>query len=202
MRECPRGGACRNYRAKPPVPQGDAVKTIPLSEGVYAYVDAADYEWLNQWHWWASVSGYALRREKGKYIFMHRQIMKPPPGKVTDHISGNKVDNTRANLRNVTPKQNLLNKRKRHGTGSLYKGVGYNKRRRHWFARISYAKRSLYLGHFDTEEAAARAYDYKAVELFGEFARPNFPDEWPAKKRRQVHAKWLREQGKLKARSL
>jgi hypothetical protein len=37
MKECPLGTVCRNYRARPPVPTGDAVKTIPLGEGVYAY---------------------------------------------------------------------------------------------------------------------------------------------------------------------
>jgi len=201
MKECPVKEVCRNYRVRPPVPTGETVKTIPLGDGVYAYVDAADYEWLNQWHWWASVSGYALRREKGKYIFMHRQIMQPPPGQVTDHISGNKFDNTRANLRNTTPGQNLLNKRKRHGTNSMYKGVGYDKRRRHWFARIACGKRSFYLGQFDSEVEAARAYDRKAVELFGEFARPNFPDQWPAKRRQEVHARWLQEQAKQKAKA-
>lgn len=32
----------------------------------------------------------------------------------------------------------------------------------------------IYLGLYDTPEAAAMAYDAAAVERFGEFARPNF----------------------------
>jgi hypothetical protein len=202
MKECPCGEACRNYRVKPPVPQGDAVKTIPLGDGVYAYVDAADYEWLNQWQWRLH-GGYAARHvnRKGKYgvIFMHREIMQPPAGRIVDHINGNKVDNTRANLRNITPGQNVQNKRKHRGTSSIYKGVSYYKAGHCWRAQVVLGKESFYLGQFDSEVEAARAYDYKAVELFGEFARPNFPEDWPAKRRRQVHAKWLREQAKAVA---
>ena len=54
---------------------------------------------------------------------MHREIMKPPKGKVVDHISGNKLDNTRANLRNITQGQNMHNKAKCFGSTSIYKGV-------------------------------------------------------------------------------
>jgi hypothetical protein len=201
MRECPRGGVCRNYRVRPPVPQGDGVKTIPLGDGVYAYVDAVDYEWLNQWHWRVH-GGYAARHEnrngKRKVVFMHREIMKPPPGKIVDHANGNKLDNTRANLRNITSQENQHNRRKQRGASSIYKGVTYYKAGRCWRARVDLGKESFYLGQFDSEVEAARAYDYKAVELFGEFARPNFPDQWPAERRREVHAKWLRERARAK----
>lgn len=199
MKECPRE-ICRNYRAKPPVPKGDTVKTIPLGGGVYAYVDAADYEWLKLWHW-RVLSGYATRREKRKTIFMHREIMQPPAAKVTDHVNGNKLDNTRANLRNVTPRQNVHNRRKRFGSTSIYKGVGYHKRRHRWYASIRLGKEYFHLGYFDAEVEAARAYDRGAVELFGEFARLNFPDQWPPERREEVHAKWQRQQAKQKAKS-
>ena len=33
MKECPCGAVCRNYRARPPVPTGEGVKTIPLGDG-------------------------------------------------------------------------------------------------------------------------------------------------------------------------
>jgi len=50
MQRVPARGICRNYRPKPATPEG-AVKQIPLGEGLYAYVDAADFEWLNPWTW-------------------------------------------------------------------------------------------------------------------------------------------------------
>ena len=61
--ECPLGRVCRNFRARPPTPKGETVKTIPVGDGLYAYVDAADFEWLNQWTWTLH-SGYAVRYEE------------------------------------------------------------------------------------------------------------------------------------------
>jgi hypothetical protein len=40
-------------------------------------------------------------------------------------------------------------------------------------ARIHHNYKDLYLGLFTTPKAAAKAYDKKAVELFGEFACTN-----------------------------
>ncbi len=200
MKECPCGSVCRNYRARPPVPTGENVKMIPLTNGFYAYVDAEDYEWLNQFHWRAYSAGYAGRWVKGKLIYMHREIMRPPRGKIVDHINGNGYDNTRANMRNITRRQNMYNKGKHVGTSSIYKGVSYDKRRQQWYAAIRFGKERFYLGYFDTEAEAARVYDRKAVELFGEFAGLNFPEEWPPERRAQVHTQWLKENRKTRGR--
>ena len=182
IKECPYGWVCRNYRLRPPVPQGEGVKTIPLGDGLYAYVDAADFEWLNQWTWRVH-GGYAARHEtrngKRSVVYMHREIARPPKGKVTDHINANKLDNTEANLRNITHQQNQQNRRKQRGVSSIYKGVSYSKLARRWQACVDCGKERFYLGRFDTELEAARAYDRKAAEVFGPFARLNFPDEPP-----------------------
>ncbi len=184
------GGSCPNFRARrepavwttPPEPPSDEIRHIPLTKGLYAIVDAADYEWLSRYKWTALVVGsqaYAIRSHKGKTILMHREIMQPPPGMVVDHINGNGVNNRRCNMRVCTPQQNRYNSRPRTKK-SKYKGVRFDEQTGRWFAEITHNGVKYHLGTFDDEVEAARAYDRKAVELQGPFARLNFPDEWPA----------------------
>lgn len=179
------GRICPNYRARPPKPEGD-VKAIPLADGFYAYIDAADYEWVSKYNWRIFGGGYAARHEKGKMIFMHREIMKPPEGMVVDHIDGSKANNCRINLRVCTRQENQRNRAKTAGAVSRFKGVWFDKRVGKWRATIHMKGKSIFIGHFEEEEEAARAYDRKAVELFGEFARLNFPDEWPPERKAEV----------------
>lgn len=91
---------CANFRPKRPpvVPRtplespDDSIRFIPLSQGLYATVDAADYERVNRYKWCVSYrnhKAYAIRTHKHKTISMHRFIMNPPRGKVVDHIDGN-----------------------------------------------------------------------------------------------------------------
>ncbi len=121
LREVP-GSGCPNFRAKPPEPRGE-VKRIPLTGGQYALVDASDYEWLSQYTWHVCASGYAVRIEKRKRVYMHRQIMDPPKGKFVDHIDGNRANNCRTNLRTCTLGQNMRNRSKHAGATSRFKGV-------------------------------------------------------------------------------
>lgn len=95
--------------------------------------------------------------------------MNPPEGLVVDHINGNKLDNRRSNLRICTQSQNLNGR----NTNKGYIGVSWDKFRGKWKANIGKDYQKIFLGRFDTAEEAARVYDEKAVELFGEFARLN-----------------------------
>ncbi len=180
------GVPCRNYRRKPALPTGDGVRMIPLGDGFYAYVDAADYEWLSRWTWYMHSGGYAARNERGKTILMHRQIMQPSEGVLVDHGDGNKANNCRSNLRFCDRAENQRNTPKKRGCASRYKGVFYDKRCRKWFAKYRHNGKYHGLGYFDLEVDAARAYDRAAVLHYGQFARPNFPEEWPPDRRAQL----------------
>lgn len=199
MKECPLGRTCRNFRPRPPTPKGETVKTISLGDGYYAYVDAADYEWLSKWKWHLC-SGYAVRYEKGKLLFMHRETMKPPEGMIVDHKNRNKLDNTREGLRICTQQENTRNAGKIQGTYSRFKGVSYRKERDKYFGQVYCEGEQYYLGLYADEIDAARAYDLTAVALFGEFARINFPEEWTPQRRRKVYAQRDAVLGRFKKR--
>jgi hypothetical protein len=186
LRQVSSAGLCRNYRPKPTATEGD-IKRIPLGESQYALVDAADYERLSKYNWRLQ-NGYAARQEKSKMIYLHREIMRPPEGLIVDHINHNKLDDCRINLRVCTRRENILNQGKKCNSSSRFKGLEYCRRRNRWYVRIRFRGGRLWVGSFTDEVEAAHAYDCKAVELFGEFAHLNFPEEWPLEKRQQVYA--------------
>lgn len=107
---------------------------------------------------------------------MHREILNVPAGLECDHINGNSLDNRRANLRAATRQQNCWNNRKRKPNSlSKYKGVSFSKRGKPWKATLTVDGNWIYLGSYNSEKEAAKAYDKAAKKHFGEFAKLNFP---------------------------
>ena len=160
------------------------MKEIRLTQGKVALVDDCDYEYLSQFRWHAAKNCrvfYAARGTfrggKGKSMLMHRVILAAQKGEQVDHIDHDGLNNRRDNLRICTTAQNAANKRKDTGTISLYKGVDWHKGNKAWRARVSLKGKRIEIGHFHREEDAARTYDAKAKELFGQFASLNFPPE-------------------------
>lgn len=92
-----------------------------------------------------------------------------------DHIDHNTLNNTRANLRNCSHQDNMKNMSKHKDSYSKYLGVGYIRASGKWRARLFHDGKEIRLGHFATEEAAARAYDNVIKSYKGEFAMFNFP---------------------------
>ncbi|MGB8225969.1 MAG: HNH endonuclease [Sedimentisphaerales bacterium] len=163
---------------------GCAFRKIALTQGKFAIVDQEDFEELNTHKWYAAGCAnnfYAVRvigriNGRKKHISMHRQITQPPPGFVVDHKDGDGLNNRRENLRVVTETQNHYNSRKcSKTTSSKYKGVCYDKQRNKFRAEIKYNGHRKFLGHFDNEIDAAKAYDKAAKLYYGEFAKLNFP---------------------------
>jgi len=160
------------------------MKRIKLTQGQFAIVDDADFEWLNQWRWFAHkdrVIFYAARRVRlssGKQttFLMHREIqgLKFGDKREIDHRNHNGLDNRRCNLRICTHSQNTRYQRPRKGCTSQYKGVYLQKICSKWHAQIVINGHRKYLGLFTSDTEAALAYDRKAKELFGEFACLNF----------------------------
>jgi hypothetical protein len=69
---------------------------------------------------------------------------------VIDHRDRNPSNNCIFNLRAVTPQQNSFN--------TNAKGYYWNKKDKRWLARIKINGKGIFLGRFDKEEDARKAY--------------------------------------------
>jgi hypothetical protein len=157
---------------------GGEVRRIPLGQGLFATVDAEDYEKLSKYTWYAHRRGhtvYATCCKNGRAVYMHRMIMRPRKGYVVDHIDGNGLNNRRCNLRVCTLRQNLANRGPCGGTSEF---VGVHRRGDKWHASIRSRGKYFFVGLFGDEVEAAKARDRKAYELHGEFAYLNFPEDF------------------------
>jgi hypothetical protein len=165
---------------------GYTFRRIYIGEGLYTIVDPDIYYDLIRFNW--NVCGnndgsiYVARviKEKRcgrlKTVYMHREIMNAPKGLLVDHKNGVKLDNRIDNLRLATHSQNMINRPKRKNTASKYAGLWRDNQRNQWCVRLTVNKKKIWLGRFNDEIEAARAYDQAARKYHGEFARLNFPN--------------------------
>lgn len=152
-------------------------------------VDDEDYESLMAYRWQLfiikaknTVKHYAKRIEyipggkgKSRCILMHRVILGvTDPDLHVDHQNNDGLDCQRHNLRVATDSQNAQNRHILRSTkSSRFRGVSKTRRGKPWRASICLDRHRMYIGCFWEECDAALAYNLKAHELFGEFARLN-----------------------------
>ena len=168
--------SCRRLR------YGYAFRLVPLTKGRFAKVSPCDYPEMMKYKWSARrtpwtcyASFYRTIKGRNKTFDMHRLIMNPPAGLIVDHIDGDGLNNCRPNLRLATPAQNSRNCCAKINVLSKYKGVSPEKRRNCWRTTLTIDGKHIYLGQFNSEIEAAKAYDKGALKYHGRFARLNFP---------------------------
>lgn len=154
---------------------------IKLSNGKQTIVDddmahLKNYRW--QYHW----AGYPQRpfikeNKEKRSMFPHHAVIGQPlksTKMVVDHINRNTLDNRKKNLRIVTIRENSSNQnRKAKGkTSSKYVGVHLNEYIRKnglttkkWIAQIAINGKRSYLGAFQTERLAYKAYCEKLERI-------------------------------------
>ncbi len=155
-----------------------------MTQPKYSKVNPADYKRLRKYEWFAqkgSRSFYTVRkvkrrkRKRATIIFLHKEIIDVPDGMVADHINHDSMDNRSANLRPATHSQNACHTKKYGVSCSKYKGLFWKKDSHKWVARIMFEGKRIYLGCFENEIEAAKAYDAAAKKYHKEFAVLNFP---------------------------
>lgn len=152
------------------------MKTIPLTKGLSALVDDADYDWLMQWKWHAHRlrKGWCAARsewdkQKGRVITkrMSRELLSlTDPALLADHRNGDTLDNRRENLRPATRIENWMNAPRR--------GIAYIPQRtspKKWQVRVGLKGKRYVVGYFTTPEEARAAYLEAAQQRYGDFFR-------------------------------
>ena len=145
--------------------KGPTMKKIPLTQGKYALVDDSDYDWLMTWKWhahfdkynWYAKSSYSFCIKKQSHVHtfsMHRLLMVHPiaPYEV-DHLDGDGLNNQKENLRIVTHRLNMKNKR----NNQTYPGVRYDARYGTYGARIAIGSKEFWLGSYKRFDDAVLA---------------------------------------------
>jgi len=162
----------RDWEAKiQPVVEG-SIARVPLTRGRSFIIDVEDLEQVRPYYW---AGRYDIKGcQPGKRTRLHHLLLGAlPPKHIVIHVNGDNLDFRRPNLA-VVPSAlgTLRNPKKRTPSSSIYKGVRRTVSNR-WETRIAQS----YVGTFDTQEEAARAYDEAARRKWGIFASFNFPRE-------------------------
>lgn len=159
-------------------------RSIPLTFGQFAIVDAEDYEWMSRYKWRAQWSKkiqsfYDVRSGNKAWgecstVLMLREILGLHLGDARkgDHKNpAHTLDNRRSNLRIATSSQNAMNNRQSRASRSPFKGITFDERRKKWRSSIWVDGKGISLGSFSDPHSAHEAYCNAAKKHYGEFAR-------------------------------
>lgn len=163
---------------------------ITLPSGHAVKVSEEDFERLSKYKYYLHRNGYVYRFDYSvnpkKAIYMHHDVVGKKLGYVVDHINRDRTDNRRENLRFASPNSNLHNSGKSRGEySSVHKGVSWNGMANAWSAIVRHEGKQKKLGFFETELAAANAYNEYVKTNRDGFAHLNdvpFDPSWEAKK--------------------
>lgn len=143
---------------------GDGALALPAyRHGVwfYAVVSRVD-AWACSFNWFVAKSGYAQRNHDKRTEYLHRLIMgrvtypETPelglePATTVDHRNRNQLDNTRRNLRLLTPSEQNRNQ---HRNDRDDIGVTWDAARSRWMAVVKHLGRDHFVGRFRSKHAA------------------------------------------------
>ena len=141
-------------------------------------VDAADYEKLKDMSVFISTgpsgkSHAATYVDKKQMWLSHFIGGTPPEGQVKKYIDGDRMNNCRANLHNCTKSAEVQSRNRPKKEGAASKYIGVTPCNAKWQARAENKHKKHYLGTFDVEIEAAKAYDRFVLRHYGALGKTN-----------------------------
>ena len=159
------------------------IKKIPLTQGKFALVDNEDYPYLNRFKWSYHKDNKHVFRQGGtssnRWI-MYMEFLVKRKGSNDRYFfkNGNPYDLRKSNLEVRSLSNSAMGNRKtKILKTSKYRGVCWDKRNKKWCAsltkRIEGKRTKLLFEFYENEREAARKWNKKAKELYGEYAYQN-----------------------------
>jgi hypothetical protein len=141
-------------------------------------IDKEDYQRVTDngpWHCTGNPRGpyfaHDLPRPAKKKIYLHRFIVSAPKGFEVDHISGDKLDNRKCNLRICNRQQNAMNMKSHKDSFTGYKGVSFDKNRKKYKVEICFKGKRIFVGRYYLLDDAIEAYKTASNKFHGDFRR-------------------------------
>lgn len=136
--------------------------------------DKEDWNKSKQYNWYLNNSGYARASINKRMVLFHNFILDYVPDNskadVCDHISGDKLDNRKSNLRIVSRTQNCINRGRLKPTKHNFPR-GVYKIGNKFEAYLTLNHKTNYLGLFNTIDEAVVARKIAEKQYFGEYNR-------------------------------
>ncbi len=153
------------------------MKKISLTNGGFVKVDDDDFDYLSEFKWRGKQSDGGKQRHavrdvslgiKKVTIRMHRLLTEAGTTDLVFHVNEDGLDNRKRNLqsRPIRPWTGRADSAALRGVSDIAKD--------RFQASIDFTGGDYDLGEFLTPEAAGRAYDKAARDLYGSNARTNF----------------------------
>jgi hypothetical protein len=159
-------------------------KFLLAKTGEKIKVDAEDFATLSERSWRVIYRGKekkplvvtSLRMgQSSRTMSLGQYLLRPKKGKMAYPRQWSEgLDYRKENIVicSMKERQRMLPKRA-DKTSSQYRGVSYIRSKKIWRARIEKNNKAYFLGDFENEIIAARAYNKAAKDLFGDLAYQN-----------------------------
>ena len=182
---------------------------VDLSKGYNAIVDVEYLYRVNTYNWFAVTSsrqvGQVYAKSSAiisrKHVPLANFVMSlslhgsyQPSVKHLTFANKISLDCRLENLIDRTGRQSVMRHRLgKSNTTSEFKGVRKRpqKNSKDWRVQIHDGEKTIHLGHYETEEYAAKIYDAAAWILFGASAHYNFPIGTPSSEHRQTARNYI-----------